>query len=153
MYANKTRFFKKIFIHAHTLYTPVPGVVALRLAWCISLPTHRQRIRRGAASIQNTHRHAHAPTHPRTDARTRHTTPDTPQANTPHTTTPHPLQGCTRPPYPHISSPTGPRADHRPRRVAASFPRERHFPRAVHRPKISVLALFSYRVNKMAANI
>lgn len=44
-----------------------------------------------------------------------------------------------RTPCPHISSPTGPRADRRPRSVAAGFPRERHFSRAVHRLKISEL--------------
>lgn len=146
-------FFKKIFIHAHTLllYTPVPVVVALRLAWCIGLPTHRQRIRRGAASIQDTHRHTkpprtHAPTH----------APGTPypsHRSRPRRTTPHPLQGAPGPPTRIYPAPPAPRARRRPRSVAAGFPRERHFSRAVHRLKISVLALFSYHINKTTANI
>nr|DAQ30897.1 MAG TPA: hypothetical protein [Caudoviricetes sp.] len=37
--------------------------------------------------------------------------------------------------------------------MAASFPRERHFSRAVHRLKISELIWFSYRVNIVAKNI
>lgn len=64
-----------------------------------------------------------------------------------------PTRTAPRTPYPHISSPGGPRADRRPRSVAAGFPRERHFPRAVHRLKISELILFSYRVNILEKNI
>lgn len=91
-------------------------------------------------------RRTHAPTH----------APGTPypsHRSRPRRTTPHPLQGAPGPPTRIFPDPPAPRARRRLRSVAAGFPRERHFPRAVHRLKISVLALFSYRVNKMAINI
>lgn len=144
-------FFKKIFIHAHTLYTPVPVIVALRLAWCIGLPTHRQRISRGAASIQDTHRHTK---HPRTHAPTHAPGTSHPSHRSrPRRTPPDPFQGAPGPPPRIFPGPPAPRARRRLRSVAAGFPRERHFSRAVHCLKISVLALFSYHINKTAANI
>lgn len=102
------------------------------------------------AHINNSGHTTHTPP---TYHNTTHTTPDTPQADTPHTTTPDPFQGAPGPPTRIFPGPPAPRARRRLRSVAAGFPRERHFSRAVHCLKISVLALFSYRVNKTAANI
>lgn len=119
-------FSKKIFINAHILYTPVPVVRALRLAWYIGLPTHRQRIRRGAASIQDMHRHTK---HPRTHAPTH--APGTPypsHRSRPRRTTPDPFQGAPGPPtriFPAPPAPVrtaGPVAWRRVFRVKDTFP-------------------------------
>lgn len=141
-------FQKKIFIYSHTLLYIYGCSLGYSFApRLVYRPTHTPPTDQARRRVDP----GHAPTH---EERTHpaHHTGHTSGQHTPH----HhagPLPGCTRTPYPHISSPPAPRARRRPRSVAASFPRERHFPRAVHRPKISVLALFSYRVNIVAKNI
>lgn len=99
-----------------------------------------------------------SPTHPRTNMQTRQRIRNgrrpSPSTFAVHLDTQAPAHQDRSPaPCPHISSPTVPRADRRPRSVAAGFPRERHFSRAVHRLKISELIWFSYSVNIVAKNI
>ena len=129
MYANKTRIFFKKYSSTHTHYI---------------------RLFRGCSFAP---RLEHRPTHtPPTDQARRRVDPGHAPTHAQGTQAP-PHQDRSPAPYPHISSPTGPRADLRLRSVAAGFPRERHFSRAVHRLKISELIWFLYHVNIVAKNI
>lgn len=130
-YANKIQLiFKKI------LYAPVINTRTQSPTHPCANMTSRQRIRNGRrpSSSAFAARCNQGSKEERPPAFVAHLDTQAPKHQ--------PTRTAPRPPYPHISSPTGPRADRRPRSVAADFPRERHFSRAVHRLKISELYAF-----------